>query len=186
VTGRWIGIALLALPVTAGAGAGARLAGVGEARVDPIADLGAAPAVGRPAPELALPRLDGGVLRLAAYRGRKAVIVNFWATWCVPCRQEMPALDRLWRERLDTLEVVGVSLDRGAPGRVRAFVRELGLGFPILLDPEAASARDYRVRGLPTTVVVDARGVLRHREVGFRDWDRSDSRTLLDAALRPP
>jgi peroxiredoxin len=179
---RAAGALLVALALAVTAGPQARLA-AGAADSGP--DAGARPGgeVGRRAPDLALPRLDGGVLRLSAYRVRKAVVVNFWATWCVPCRQEMPALDRLRRDRLETLEVVGVSLDRGAAARVRAFVRELGLGLPVLLDPEARSARDYRVRALPTTVVVDADGVLRHREIGFRDWDRADSRALVDTIL---
>jgi peroxiredoxin len=97
----------------------------------------------------------------------------------------MPVLDRLRRERRETLEVIGVSLDRTSTARVRAFVREVGVTFPILLDPEATSARAYRVRGLPTTVIVGVDGVVRHRELGYRDWDRAESRALVDAVMRP-
>ncbi len=143
------------------------------------------PELGRPAPEFTLPDLDGTPVRLGDYRGRKAVLVNFWATWCVPCREEMPTLERLRRERRDALEVLAVSVDTVGPARIRAFVRELGLSFPILLDRDRRVSRLYRVRAIPVSFVIDAGGVVRHREIGYRDWTDRESRFIVDEALRP-
>lgn len=181
MSARRLATTVLALCVAAGVWVGGTLPGGRAAETG----AGTRAEVGQTASDLALPSLDGGSVELASYRGRKSVLINFWATWCGPCRQEMPALDRLRRERRETLEVIGVSLDRTGAARVRAFVREVGVTFPILLDPEATSARAYRVRGLPTTVIVGVDGVVRHRELGYRDWDRAESRALVDAVIRP-
>ena len=147
-----------------------------------------APEIGRPAPDFTLPDLSGAPVRLGSYRGRKAVVINFWATWCVPCREEMPTLERLSRERRAVLEVLGVNLDvAGASSlaRVRLFVRELSLTFLILLDPEFSVARQYRVRGIPSSFVIDRTGVVRYREVGYRDWTAGEAQAIVDDALRP-
>lgn len=152
------------------------LAGAGAAR---------AAELGQPAPDFTLPDLAGKRIRLADYRGKKGVLINFWATWCVPCREEMPTLERLWRERRESLEILGVSLDAASKARVRAFVRELGLTFPILLDPEHVAGKLYRVRALPMSFVVDREGIVRYREIGYRDWTTSESRFVVDEALRP-
>ncbi|MBI2469206.1 MAG: TlpA family protein disulfide reductase [Candidatus Rokubacteria bacterium] len=159
------------------------VAGVGLAALARGADAAAAE-LGQPAPDFTLPDLAGRRIRLAEYRGKKGVLINFWATWCVPCREEMPTLERLWRERGATLEVLGVSLDTASKARVRAFVRELGLTFPILLDPEHVAGRLYRVRALPMSFIVDQGGVVRYREIGYRDWTTSESRLAVEEALR--
>jgi len=164
-----LGVAVLALPP------GARGAGPIEA----------GPELGRRAPDFTLPDLDGTPIRLASLQGTKAVLINFWATWCPPCREEMPTLERVARERRETLQVLGISIDTVNPAGVRAFVRELGVSFPILLDPRLTVATRYRIRGLPTSFVVDRDGVVRFRAVGFRDWTNPESRDVLDQALRP-
>jgi peroxiredoxin len=143
-----------------------------------------APEVGRVAPDFTQPVLGGGRVRLGEYRGKKAVLINFWATWCVPCREELPSLERLSRRMRDTLQVLGVSLDTVGAARVRAFARELGLTFPVLHDPDLATARLYRVRGLPASFIVDRAGVIRHRELGYRDWADREARVVVDDALR--
>ena len=140
--------------------------------------------LGQKAPAFTLPDLVGKPVRLEDFRGKRAVLINFWATWCEPCREEMPTLERLSRERRDSLAVLAVSLDAVGRDRIRAFVRELGLTFPILLDPEASVARQYRIRALPTSYIVDRDGVIRHREIGYRDWTSPESRYLVDDALR--
>jgi peroxiredoxin len=157
------------------------LPGLGRA-ADPA---GPAPELGRPAPDFTLPDLGGKPVRLGDFKGKKAVLINFWATWCVPCRDEMPTLERLYQDRRPSLEVLAVSVDTVGAAKVRAFVRELGLTFPILLDPELAVGRKYRVRALPMSFIVDRTGVLRHREVGYRDWTDRESVFIVDEALRP-
>lgn len=144
-----------------------------------------APELGRRAPDFTLPDLAGKPVRLADYRGKRAVLINFWATWCLPCREEMPTLEKLWQERRASLEVLGVNLDTVGAAKVRAFVRELGLTFPILLDPALAVGRTYRIRALPASFIVDRDGVVRHREIGYRDWTDRESRFIVDEALRP-
>lgn len=169
-------------PILLGAAAALLLAGGPGA----AADSGEpAPELGRPVPDFTLPDLAGRLVRLADLRGQKAVLINFWATWCVPCREEMPTLERLYRERRGVLEVLGVSLDTVGPAKVRAFTRELGLTFPILLDPKLLAARKYRVRALPMSFVVDRSGMLRHREIGYRDWTDRESAFIVEEALRP-
>lgn len=170
-------MALLWLAAVAGGGLQPAAAGAAEP----------APEIGRPAPDFTLSTLTGQAVRLARYQGRKAVIINFWATWCVPCREEMPTLERLYQQRKSVLEVLGISLDAGGAAntaRVRLFVRELSLSFPILLDPEFAVARQYRIRGIPSSFIVDRTGVVRYREVGYRDWTGSETEAILDEALR--
>ena len=135
-------------------------------------------------PDFTLEDLSGKRISLKSLRG-KVVFLNFWATWCVPCREEMPTLERLWQERRASLEVLGVNLDTLGAAKVRAFVRELRLTFPILLDPELAVGRKYRVRALPVSFIVDRGGVIRHREIGYRDWTDRESRFIVEEALRP-
>lgn len=116
------------------------------------------PVVGRPAPAFELAGLEGGSVSLAQFRGRP-VVVNFWATWCEPCKQEMPAL-QAEAGRNPNLAIVGIDTLESAV-KVRPFVAELALTFPILLDREGAVAERYRVAGMPTTFFVDRSGTLR-------------------------
>jgi cytochrome c biogenesis protein CcmG, thiol:disulfide interchange protein DsbE len=144
-----------------------------------------APEIGRLAPDFTLPDLAGQRFRLRDLQGKRGVLLNFWATWCIPCREELPTLEKLARARAATLQVVGVNLDATGPGKVRTFARELGISFPVLLDPELAVGRLYRVRALPVTFIVDRTGVIRHREIGYRDWTGEEAQAIVDDALRP-
>ncbi len=94
-----------------------------------VEPVDAAPELGRLAPDFRLPDLAGVRVRLADFHGKRAVLINFWATWCPPCRREMPTLEQLAKTRRETLQVLGVNLDPVNPANVRAFVRELGLTF---------------------------------------------------------
>jgi peroxiredoxin len=140
--------------------------------------------IGQPAPELALTDLAGNTHRLSTYRG-KGVLLNFWATWCDPCRAEMPSMESAYHALGDMgLVVLAVSLDAGSRGPVDDFVKEFALTFPILLDSAGTSARSYRVFGLPTTFLIDRNGRLAGREVGARDWNRGEARKKLEALLK--
>jgi peroxiredoxin len=142
--------------------------------------------VGAPAPGFELPALSGTAVALGDLRGR-VVFVNFWATWCPPCREEAPALERLYRRlRGEGFEVVGVSIDDPS-GReaVERFRDEFSLSFPLLVDPDRSAYRAYQATGVPETFVVDRSGRLAERFVGPRDWDEpryaNAVRTLLAA-----
>jgi peroxiredoxin len=104
----------------------------------------------------ALSDLDGRTRSLASFRGRP-VLVNFWATWCPPCRAELPELQQTWRAHQSCLAVVGVTEDATSPDEVRAFVRERGLDYPILLD-DGSAGRAYGVTTIPRSVLIDAEG----------------------------
>ena len=123
------------------------------------------PAVGHPAPDLALTRFDTGEkVSLNDLRG-KPVILNFWATWCGPCRAEMPALQAAYERYGEDLLVIGV--DQGEEEAiVGPFLEEFGIDFPILLDGDMAVGREYRIMGLPTTFFIDSQGIIRGVHAG--------------------
>jgi thiol-disulfide isomerase/thioredoxin len=130
---------------------------------------------GTTAPALRLPDLDGAMTDLAALRG-KVVVVNFWATWCPPCRREMPSLARLARAiDSDKLVVLAVDVGEGVD-TVFPFLGTLETfpDFPILLDKDAASLKPWGVRGLPTTYVIASDGSIVYRAVGGREFDHAD------------
>lgn len=122
------------------------------------------PAVGAPAPDFELENLSGKRIRLSNLRGKPALI-NFWATWCGPCRLEMPAIQARYDEHQSELAVLAVNFDE-PKDEVQAFAEELGLTFEILLDPGAAVQDLYRVRGYPTTYFVDADGLVQAVHLG--------------------
>lgn len=118
--------------------------------------------VGKPAPDFSLSDLNDKPYRLSDFRG-KVVFLNFWATWCTPCRAEMHDIDSTYRaHRPQGLEVLAIDLtDEDRLKDVRRFVNELALSFPILLDEEGKVWRRYAARGLPTSVFIDTAGVVR-------------------------
>jgi cytochrome c biogenesis protein CcmG, thiol:disulfide interchange protein DsbE len=124
---------------------------------------------GGPTPSLALKDPDGRLHDLADYRG-KALLVNFWATWCAPCREELPSLERL-RDILRgrPFEVLTVNVAEGE-SRVRRFLTDLPLGLPILLDRDGNAQRAWKVRGLPATFLLDRNGAIRYWYLGELDW----------------
>jgi cytochrome c biogenesis protein CcmG, thiol:disulfide interchange protein DsbE len=149
--------------------------------------------VGSVAPDFAARTLAGERASLADYRGR-VVLLNIWATWCPPCVEEMPALQRLHDQlEPDGFSVVAVSVD-AAPGSVgvfgerggdvQAFVDSFGLSFPVLHDPSGNIQRRYNTPGLPASIIIDRAGRIRQKVLGAREWDSPDNvariRELLD------
>jgi len=142
--------------------------------------------VGLTAPAFALPDLTGTLHSLAQHRG-EVVLVNFWSTWCAPCRTEMPALQALYetyRERGFTVLAVNLNLDGHEP--VEAFVAELRLTFPILLDPRKDVGRAYRVFAIPASFLLDRQGRIAYRRVGDPAWDQPQTRALVEHLLAVP
>jgi peroxiredoxin len=120
------------------------------------------PRAGFPAPDFALSSLGGETVALAELRG-SVVLVNIWASWCGPCRAEMPAIQRLYEADADRgLQILAVnSTVQDSAADARAFADELGLSFPILLDVDGAVTRAYRVQALPSTFIIGRDGVVR-------------------------
>jgi thiol-disulfide isomerase/thioredoxin len=120
-------------------------------------------------PPLVLQDLNGRTHRLADYRG-KVVLVNFWATWCEPCREEMPSIERL-RQSLagKPFEVLAVNI--GEPlGRIERFLEKMPLGFPVLLDRDSGAAKAWKARVVPATFLVGPDGRIRYVHYGELDW----------------
>ncbi len=117
------------------------------------------PAVGHPAPDFTLPTVDGEPFTLSDLRGTP-VVLNFWATWCGPCRAEMPELQSAAQHYEPAIRIIGV--DQGeAPKVVQAFLDELGVTFTIPLDNDMGVGDHYRIMGLPTTFFIDRDGIIR-------------------------
>jgi peroxiredoxin len=136
--------------------------------------------VGRAAPDFRLERLDGGDLRLSDLRG-KVVIVNFWATWCGPCRKEMPEFVKLYAaDQARGLEIVAVDMQESET-LVRDFLDEFGARFPAVIDRSGGVGEAYRVQQLPVTYIVDRDGVI--RAVKFGEVSAAYLRGELDKLL---
>ena len=125
------------------------------------------------APDFTLRRLDGQSLRLAELRGR-VVVLNFWATWCSPCVQEMPLFQQYAQRYPSELVVVGVNLQENLD-IVQAFVTKIGVSYPIVLDENGAVSELFRVVGLPDTFIIDQEGVIRKRHIGSLSRDQLDA-----------
>lgn len=148
--------------------------------------------VGTVAPSVEVVDLDGNPVRLADLRG-EVILLNIWATWCPPCREEMPSMQRLHEDYADRgLRIVAVSID--APlgfadaagligGDLRAFVDEFGLTFTIWHDPRATVKRAYRATAVPESFVIDRSGTIVKKVLGETDWNSSANRELFDRLL---
>jgi peroxiredoxin len=158
----------------------------GTATITLVQDRPPSPAVLFEAPDFTLSTLSGTSLSLAELRG-KVVLLNFWATWCVPCRKEMPAIEALYQRYKDRgLEVLAISLDKGSTTVVEAFVKEVGVTYLVALDPSWATARTYGVRGLPATFLIDRAGNVVLRELGERDWMEEAKQQAVEGLLQEP
>jgi peroxiredoxin len=119
-----------------------------------------APVAGHPAPDFELKNLEGDSIRLSDYQGTP-VVVNFWATWCPPCRAEFPDFQKVSVEQGDRLVIIGVNYTASdSPNLVPGFVEEFGITFPIVLDETGETVKTYRAVGLPTTVFIDRDGII--------------------------
>jgi peroxiredoxin len=132
----------------------------------PLGEMKAA----RPAPDFTLPDLDGVPHTLSAYRGR-VVMVNFWATWCPPCRKEIPSMQRAWKI-LKGQGVVMLAIHVGGDVEdVAQFTYDYAVEFPVLMDRDSDVIDAWPIRGLPTTIIVDKNGVMALQAIGSREWD---------------
>lgn len=135
------------------------------------------------APDFELKDLEGKRVSFKDFKG-KVVLLNFWATWCAPCRAEMPSLENLYRSfKGKGLVVIGVSVDN-SDNSVRSFVRQKKITFPILLDSKKeVSFDDYGVIGLPVTFLIDQKGIIVEKVFGERQWDSEEIKEKIKRLL---
>ena len=136
------------------------------------------------APDFALPTLRDEEIRLADLRN-KVVLINFWATWCGPCRDEMPAMEQLWnRFKDDGFAILAISLDKGSRKRIETFIRKSGLTYPILLDPEEGVSKRYNLVGLPGSYLIGRDGKIRGKIAGPIDWTSPETTSFIESLLK--
>ncbi len=151
--------------------------------------------VGTVAPEFEVNDLDGGLARLSDHKG-EVVLVNIWATWCLPCRIEMPSMEHLYQEiGEDGFEIMAVSIDAelgrfdlaGRPGGdIQVFADSLGLTFPMLHDPSGGIERLYRTTGVPETFLIGRDGIIYKKVAGGTEWDAPQHKELIQRLLAAP
>jgi len=160
----------------------------GYATADLFTAMNIKPLTGTKAPALnfTLKHLDGTATSLHDFNG-KLVLLNFWATWCLPCIQEMPDMEKLWQRYKDAgLIVLGVSNDdAGKRKRVETFIDKVNLSFPILLDSDSTVSELYDVSGIPVSYLISRDGTLLAKIVGVREWASPEAFTLMEHLLQP-
>jgi peroxiredoxin len=141
-------------------------------------------AVGKAAPDFFLSDLNEKPYRLSDFRG-KVVFLNFWATWCKPCREEMPSMEVLNKNfEKDGLVILAVSIDRVTTTKdIPPFVKGLNLTFPVLIDSWGKTDKPYKRMGVPETFIIDQEGIIREIVIGPRDWTRLDSLQVVTKLL---
>ena len=141
----------------------------------------------QPLPPLTFETLDGQPASLADFAG-KVVVLNLWATWCAPCREEMPGLDRLQAQFADRdVVVLALSVDRAGPERVKQFLDEIGVQhLHVYRDPKAAATRALKVPGLPATLLIDRQGREVGRVLGIAHWDGPAAVAAVEKLLAQP
>lgn len=139
--------------------------------------------VGTLAPGFRLRTLKGEAAALSDYRG-KIVLINFWATWCGPCKAEMPSMEALYRSYpREDFEILAVSIDIDPAAPIQQFIEDFGFTFPVLLDETFQVNDQYQVRVVPTSVVVDRKGIVTHRLLGAKDWNDPDAKRFLEKLI---
>lgn len=126
--------------------------------------------VGDVAPDFQLQTLEGEDVKLSDYRGKR-VMLNFWATWCPPCRAEMPDMVKFYKEK--DIEILAINLTKAESGiqEVKDFVNEFGVTFPVLLDEELKVATQYQIRPIPTSYMIDSDGIIQYKALGALNYE---------------
>jgi peroxiredoxin len=148
-----------------------------------IASTAFAADAGGPAPAFTLTALSGGQAALSQYKGQ-VVMVNFWATWCGPCQQEMPLLDQMYKKyRPAGFTLIGVNVDKEAPA-VKELLARKPVSFPVLLDPANQVSKAYHVDEMPSSVIIDRKGEIRYVHRGYKPGDENDYQDRIRQLIR--
>ena len=165
--------ALCAVPLTASA--------------DPFEQFGVTrPRTSKPAPDFALKDIHGKTVSLSQFKG-KPILLNFWATWCGPCREELPSMQRMHEvsKKNGGFHIIAISIDRFNMKKVNQYAKDLNLSFPILVDPDRTVRKSYFIRGLPTSYLIDADGKLKGFISGARQWDSPAAKQVFHLLAHP-
>lgn len=157
-------------------------------QLDPPSDIGTdSDLIGQLAPDFTLKALDGREIKLSDYRGNKTVLVAFWASWCGPCRMEMPSLVSFYQQHRDSgVELLALSIDDD-PADARKYAEQNRLPFPVLVDTDEQAASQYHVQGIPVLFVVDTSGKVRFASEGLNSsLDSELTAELNSGTLAPP
>ena len=138
--------------------------------------------VGKKAPDFTLTDINGKSISISSLKGR-AVIINFWATWCPPCRAEMPSLNRLYKEyKTKGLVVLAISTDTSASA-VKGYLSKYPFDFTILLDTDNRASRQFRIFSIPTSFLIDKNSVIIQRFIGEEDWETPEIKSKVKEVL---
>lgn len=138
---------------------------------------------GRTPPPLVLKDIKGKVVDLNSFKGQ-VVLVNFWATWCPPCREEMPSMQRL-KEKLAGRPFVILAVDSAeGPEDLNGFLDRIKVNFTILFDPSGSTAKSWKIFGLPTSFLIDKEGMIRYVLSGSKEWDEQESVSIIESMLQ--
>lgn len=152
--------------------------------VSPLVVAERVPQINEEAPNFLLKDSEGFNVTLDQFRGT-VVLLNFWATWCGPCKIEMPAMERLYRSfTRKEFEILAVSTDAQGAAVTRPFQREAGFTFPVLHDADFRIGLRYGARTLPMTFLIDREGIIRNRIPGARDWNTPEGKRLIESLLQ--
>ena len=139
--------------------------------------------VGSPAPDFELQDTNGKTWKLSDLKGQ-VIFINFWATWCPPCREEMPSMQELYEAMpSDSFKMLTI-LSNDDPTLAVNFIAKVGATFPILLDPLSKTSSAYGLTGVPETYVVDKQGILRQKYLGPRNWSSDEAKQLIMAYIK--
>lgn len=136
------------------------------------------------APDFSLTDINGNKVTLSEYKGR-VVFLNFWATWCVTCEEEMPSMEKLYQRFKDEpFAMLTVSIDKEGEKQIRPYIEKFGLTFPVLIDSDSTVAKLYKTTGVPETFILNKEGVIVHKAVGPRDWSRQTVMETFEKMIR--
>lgn len=139
--------------------------------------------IGKKAPNFTVKDLSGKDVSLSSFKG-KPILLNFWATWCVYCRQERASLNSLHREyNSKGLVIISISIGE-SPKKVGKFLRNIPASFIVLLDEDKKAAELYGVYGLPTSFLINREGIIKHKFIGAKNWTGAESRKFIEELLK--
>jgi len=141
---------------------------------------------GLPAPNFSFPGLDAKMVSLANYKG-KVVLLNIWATWCPPCVEEMPSMEKLYKElKGENFEILAVSIDASGAKDVAPFMQKYKLSFPALLNPKGTIKALYGAVGIPESFIINKEGIVEKKIIGARDWAALEAIRFLRYLIQKP